>query len=161
MRKSETDSIQFEFVSASLSDVNEISLIEKESFSSGWTDKLILDEISNNNSLSFVCKVEGHVKGYIFLRHIFDEGEVLRICVSPDMRKKKIASSLMEKALNSAFEKGVCKVFLEVRKSNVSAISLYEKFGFSVYSERKNYYPDNGEDALLMQKIFNIDEESE
>ena len=51
-------------------------------------------------------------------------------------------------------EKGVEKVFLEVRKSNSNAIALYEKFGFSVYAERKNYYTDNGEDALLMQKIY-------
>jgi ribosomal protein S18 acetylase RimI-like enzyme len=41
-------------------------------------------------------------------------------------------------------------VTLEVRPSNRSAIALYEEIGFRSYGARKGYYPDNGEDALIM-----------
>ena len=43
-----------------------------------------------------------------------------------------------------------------MRESNVPAISLYEKFLFDSIGMRKNYYQDNGENALIMftQNIF-------
>ena len=41
-------------------------------------------------------------------------------------------------------------VFLEVKRSNLIAISLYTDLKFIKISERKNYY-DDGEDAILMQ----------
>jgi ribosomal-protein-alanine N-acetyltransferase len=39
---------------------------------------------------------------------------------------------------------------LEVRPSNEAAIGLYEKLGFAVMGRRKQYYEDNGEDALIL-----------
>jgi ribosomal-protein-alanine N-acetyltransferase len=44
------------------------------------------------------------------------------------------------------------KVYLEVRRSNVSAIGLYDKVGFQIIGTRPKYYMDTGEDALIMMK---------
>ena len=41
-------------------------------------------------------------------------------------------------------------VTLEVRESNIAAISLYEKNGFKSIGTRKGYYQDNNENALIM-----------
>ena len=41
---------------------------------------------------------------------------------------------------------------LEVRESNVHAIEMYEKFGYTVLGRRKNFYRCPVEDALLMTK---------
>ena len=41
-------------------------------------------------------------------------------------------------------------VTLEVRRSNDAAQALYQKYGFDVVGERRRYYRDTGEDALLM-----------
>ena len=41
-------------------------------------------------------------------------------------------------------------VTLEVRKSNLVAINLYQKLGFEIVGTRKKYYSDNREDALIM-----------
>ena len=46
-------------------------------------------------------------------------------------------------------------ITLEVRKSNASAIKLYEKCGFCAVGERKNFYEKPCEDAILMTKNFN------
>lgn len=154
MKKSEKDSIDFSFSVACADDVSDICEIEDMCFGSKWNEKLIAQEISNKNSCSFVCKKDGVVIGYVFFRFVFDEGEVLRICTRTEFRKMQIASRLMDMILNFAEEKKINKIFLEVRRSNISAISLYKKFGFINYAERKRYYPDNGEDAILMQKIF-------
>lgn len=152
MTELKTDNTVPEFLRTVIGDASAIAEIENVCFTSKWTEKLIIEEISNKNSVSFVCKINNNIVGYIFFRYLFEEGEVLKICVLPSFRKFGIGYSLMEKALEIAYENGVEKVFLEVRESNVPAISLYEKFGFCVYAKRSKYYPDNGEDALLMQK---------
>ena len=41
-------------------------------------------------------------------------------------------------------------VWLEVRKSNNIAISLYTSQGFEIKGVRKKYYADNDEDAYVM-----------
>jgi ribosomal-protein-alanine N-acetyltransferase len=47
---------------------------------------------------------------------------------------------------------GAKNIFLEVRPSNMEAVSLYESIGFNEMAVRRNYYPaKNGrEDAILM-----------
>ena len=45
-------------------------------------------------------------------------------------------------------------ISLEVRESNLAAISLYEKLGFKVEGKRKNFYRDPQEDGLIMTKRF-------
>ncbi|MBE7045986.1 MAG: ribosomal-protein-alanine N-acetyltransferase [Ruminococcaceae bacterium] len=161
MTKSEKDNRDFCYSVSNPDDAGQIFEIEKECFSSRWSEKLISDEISNKNSRSFVCKTEGNAVGYIFFKYIFDEGEILRVCVNPRFRKNGIASHLMKMVMDFALLNGVEKIFLEVRESNDSAIALYSKFGFEQYSKRSNYYTDNGEDAILMQKILISNEESE
>jgi len=47
-------------------------------------------------------------------------------------------------------EKGVRSLTLEVRVSNVPAISLYKKYGMITQGLRKSYYIDNHEDAKIM-----------
>jgi ribosomal-protein-alanine acetyltransferase len=83
-----------------------------------------------------------------------DECELLSIAVSAALRGKGYAKALMEHS-HSEFEKqGFKKFFLEVRESNVAAISLYRKFGYEKIIERKKYYAD-GECALVMNLILN------
>ncbi|HET9099612.1 MAG TPA: GNAT family N-acetyltransferase [Acidobacteriaceae bacterium] len=47
-------------------------------------------------------------------------------------------------------------VFLEVRKSNRTAIALYQQAGFSVVGSRPGYYRDPTEDGLQMQKWLGL-----
>ena len=43
---------------------------------------------------------------------------------------------------------------LEVRKSNDEAIRLYEKSGFKCVGERKDFYRNPKENALIMTMYF-------
>jgi len=80
-----------------------------------------------------------------------DECELLSIAVEPAERGKGLAKTLMEYCCNELAKLGVHKFFLEVRESNIAAISLYKKLGYKKISERKKYYA-NGEAAIIMQK---------
>ena len=53
--------------------------------------------------------------------------------------------------IEDARRKNVELVFLEVRPTNVEALTLYESLGFRVIGRRKGYYFDTGEDALVME----------
>ena len=56
----------------------------------------------------------------------------------------------MIKLIEDCYQEKIKYITLEVRESNVAAISLYDKNGFVSIGERKGYYQDNNEDALIM-----------
>lgn len=134
-------------------DVPQIVAIESASFSDPWTEEMFLDGFKIPFCYSFVYEIEGEVVGYIIGSLLFDEAEVFNVATKPSLRGKGIGKALMD-----AFEKEMValegkKCFLEVRVSNMPARSLYEKRGYRQIAVRKKYYGD-GEDALVMEKIF-------
>lgn len=123
---------------------------ERTVFSDGWSMNSVLGAIKRSQVL--VAQTGGKLSGYCIFMNAADEGEILRIAVPDNMRKKGIGRKLLEKALDSMKERGVMTVYLEVRRSNEAAIALYKSSGFKESGVRAKYY-DNGEDAL----IFNLD----
>ena len=101
---------------------------------------------------------EGKLVGYAFNHIVEDELHVLNIAVDPNSRGKGLGTYLLATVLAKAFEKGARQVYLEVRPSNSAAINLYSKLGFLRTGLRKNYYRDNGEDALLFELLLTEEE---
>ncbi len=81
---------------------------------------------------------------------VLDEVHIGTIAVHPGYRGIGLGKIFLTEILEKAFEEGVIKAFLEVRKSNEAAIHLYQSMGFKVDGVRKEYYRDNREDALMM-----------
>ena len=88
--------------------------------------------------------------GFVILRCIADDGELLQIAVDRDARRCGVADLLMNAALEYAQEEKIKAVFLEVRKSNDAAVALYKKHGFKSVRLRKDYYSNPLEDALVL-----------
>ena len=65
-------------------------------------------------------------------------------------RRRGIAAVLLEGFMAEARARGAEQMLLEVRESNIPAIRLYERYGFTAYNKRKNYYRNPAEDAVLM-----------
>jgi ribosomal-protein-alanine N-acetyltransferase len=82
---------------------------------------------------------------------VADELQLMNVAVLPDHRRKGYGAALIEDLLGLARRHAVALVVLEVRRSNVAAITLYERHGFQRAGIRPRYYSDNGEDALVMQ----------
>ena len=76
---------------------------------------------------------------------------VLMLAVLPESRKRSLGKALMAELYTSCRAKGFDTVVLEVRKSNKSAITFYERQGFSIFGDMKSFY-SNGEDAWKMMK---------
>lgn len=89
--------------------------------------------------------------GHIY-RGIIKKGHIVSIAVLPEYRRMGIGSTLLERAMEALRETYGCKeVYLEVRVSNVPAISLYYKYGYRKVKVLESYYLD-GEDAYLMAR---------
>lgn len=120
-------------------------------FSAPWSEKSFEKEI-NENQLAFyiVAEIDGRLVGYAGLWCILEEGHITNVAVHPEFRRRGIGEALVSLLLQYTIENGILNHTLEVRASNDAAISLYTKFGFYPAGIRKNYYEDNGEDAIIM-----------
>ena len=132
-------------------DLNEVQAIEHENEIELWSLKNFQDSISAKHffKLFFLNKT---IVGFIVARLIQNECEILNIGVTKSMRKKQVASKLMDALIGQCNNKNIKHIFLEVRTSNLAAISMYKKFDFNEIGIRPNYYlTKNGhEDAIIM-----------
>ncbi|RKY04844.1 ribosomal-protein-alanine N-acetyltransferase [Candidatus Poribacteria bacterium] len=131
-------------------DLAGIMRIERASFSMPWSRWAFLRDLLSRHAHLFVAKIGDEVVGYVDIWITEEEGHITNLAVSPRHRRKGIGSMLLKHALDYARSKGVKKVWLEVRRSNLAAQRLYAKFGFKAIGVRRGYYTDTGEDALLM-----------
>ena len=132
--------------------VSQIAELEKLCFSDPWSEKSIETELTCRLSLWFVALEGERVVGYVGSQTVIDESDMMNIAVHPDFRRKGIAEALIATLEEALREKGSLALTLEVRASNVPAISLYEKLGFIQAGIRKNYYRNPKEDARILRK---------
>lgn len=132
------------------SDIPQILKIEQMSFSTPWSEMAFLNEIYNPTSINKVAVYGNEIAGYICVNRVIDEGHILNIAVHIDVRRKGIATTLLEKVVDELRMKGCKSLYLEVRASNISAIQFYEQHGFVSAGIRKNYYTSPKEDAVVM-----------
>lgn len=135
------------------SDLDQVAQIASLSFARPWSRQGFADALPMDNACFLVARKEENVVGYGGLSMALDEGEIVSIAVKPDCLRQGIGNKLMKELLKEGRRNGVCRFFLEVRVSNTPAISLYEKYGFSICGTRKNYYPELHEDAYVMNCI--------
>jgi ribosomal-protein-alanine N-acetyltransferase len=137
------------------SDIDDVLEIEQLSFPAPWTElmfrhQLSLDKISANLSL-----VEDEtVIGYAIAWFVFDEIHLLSIAITPGSRRRGHAGRLLDTVIEMGRERGIYRIVLEVRVGNTGAQQFYSERGFQVIGKRKGYYRETGEDALIMEHVF-------
>jgi ribosomal-protein-alanine N-acetyltransferase len=135
----------------SMEHLDEVIAIENQCFSTPWSPAIFRREILDPGPSVNVVAVSGQrVIGYLIAWVVADEFHIANIAVHPGTRRKGIARMLMKHVLETAGRMGARIAALEVRASNEQAKSLYRGFGFREVAIRKCYYPDDGEDAVVM-----------
>ena len=136
------------------SHIDGIIAIENISFQQPWQRISFLDELTCRDALDVVVldSLGGRILAYACLRLTLDEIHLLKIAVAPRWRRRGIATWLLDYCFGFAQRRNARKVYLEVRRSNGSAINLYSKIGFQIIDTRPKYYTDTNEDALIMMK---------
>ena len=136
--------------------VAQIAELEKLCFSDPWSEKSVASELNNPLAL-WLTAVEGErVTGYIGSQTVMDETDMMNVAVHPDFRRRGIAEALVNELVARLKSRESRSLTLEVRASNLSAITLYEKLGFSQIGRRKNYYRNPREDALILRKEWDL-----
>lgn len=95
-----------------------------------------------------MCKIEFGFSNFRKLGFV-KKGHVVSVGVLEEHRGKGLGKALMLEGINGLMSRRGDEIYLEVRVSNVSAIAMYEKLGFTIKSRLRSYYRD-GEDAFLM-----------
>ncbi len=135
-----------------LGDIPQVHEIERLSFSSPWPAYAFEQELTGNRLARYVVARAGadRVVGFAGVWLMVDEAHITTFGVHPEWRRRGIGRRLMLSLLELANELGARRMTLEVRVSNRAAQSLYRGYHFEVAGQRRRYYTDNGEDALVM-----------
>ena len=135
-------------------DLDQIMTIEQRSFVTPWSRNCFMEELHSRLSKMFVARTTGsgerQVAGYLCAWFVADEAHILNLACHPGFRRRKAATGLLAHCLDRAGADGMQWAYLEVRRSNNQALSLYSKFGFKPVGLRKGYYTDTREDAIVM-----------
>ena len=131
-------------------DIPEVVPIELACFGERWTASIFYSELANSNATYFVAVLDGLIIGFIGYWLIMEEAHITTLAVLPRYRRHHIAERMLLRVIEHCQAAGCKWMTLEVRKSNAPAQRLYEKYGFKSLGQRRRYYQDNNEDALVM-----------
>lgn len=113
---------------------------------SPWTLKQIQADLSQDQTWYAVAYDGAEVIGFLAVQENLFEAEVLQIAVKKAYQGQGVASALFAQLPTDK------EIFLEVRKSNQRAQAFYKKEKMVVIAERKVYYHDPVEDAIIMKR---------
>jgi ribosomal-protein-alanine N-acetyltransferase len=137
-----------------LHDLDGIETIENAVYPTPWSRSMFAGELAKPSSLSLggFDPDTGRLVAYLIVSRYVDAWHIMNLAVHPGWRRAGVASRLLDELFEVTAGDSRRGYTLEVRVSNVSAIALYERFGFEASGLRRGYYTDNREDALIMWK---------
>ncbi|MCA1742575.1 MAG: ribosomal protein S18-alanine N-acetyltransferase [Desulfovibrionales bacterium] len=130
--------------------LKELVALEEICFASPWSVDQYQKFLKQDSFRVFGVFSANKLAGYISFYYTLDEAEIVNLAVNPCNRRSGIGKALIAEAIKNCQINQVQNIFLEVRPSNIPALSIYTSLGFEEISRRKHYYPDNNEDALVM-----------
>jgi len=131
-------------------DVPAVHGLEEECFSSPWDMDSYYRELRNSNAYYIVARKGEDVIGCGGMWTVGDEAHIVTLAVQPNFRRQGMGRRLLNALIREARRRRAERVTLEVRVRNQAAQALYTTFGFRTVAFRREYYPDNGEDAAVM-----------
>ena len=130
-------------------DLPDVIAIERRVFPTPWSLAMFVLELSKQTGICLAAEHEGQLVGYLICSRYDTVWHVMNVAVDLDRQRMGLASTLLAE-LYARVDDDDARFTLEVRRSNVVAIHLYEREGFRAAGMRRRYYQDNGEDALVM-----------
>ena len=107
-----------------------------------WGENLVADALNTRKNwvIELGDATQKSIVGWLTASIVLDQSELELIVIESSVRRQGLARSLMMVWLKAAEQQGVSELLLEVRESNLGAISLYESLDFELVGRRKNYY---------------------
>ena len=127
-----------------------LAALHATAFDAPWDAAAFTDLLAGTG----VFVVEGEA-GFILMRAVADEAEILTLAVRPDARGRGEGRRLTAEGVAGAAALGAERVFLEVADDNAPALAVYHRAGFAEVGRRPGYYarPDGSRrDAILLAR---------
>lgn len=134
-------------------DMAEVIAVERAAYSPGWPATAFERELTQNGMARYVVlrrPGDESIAGFAGLWLMVDEAHVVTVAVLPEERRHGYGRVLVHGLMHVALHNEMTAATLEVRASNTAARALYRGYGFYEVGERKRYYSDNREDAIIM-----------
>jgi ribosomal-protein-alanine N-acetyltransferase len=141
-------------------DLLEVVEIEETTGLSQWGWDAYRAELSKPEAIMLVARRERpdvygkRIVGYIAARVSADELHVNNIGVRAGWRRRGVGGALLSSALAAGARHGARSAVLEVRAGNLAAQAMYRGLGFETVGERKNYYKEPAENAIIMTRAL-------
>lgn len=135
-------------------DVPSVAALEKNCFSTPWSENSIRSELQNEWAIWLVALDGDTLAGYLGVQYGPDGGDIMTVATAPAFRGKGVGKQLIVAMAERLKAKKLQWLTLEVRPSNASAIGLYTALGFRQVGRRPRYYQHPTEDAVLMTLFF-------
>ncbi|HEX9758750.1 MAG TPA: ribosomal protein S18-alanine N-acetyltransferase [Nitrospiria bacterium] len=138
-------------------DLDQILDIEQRSYTEPWIREMFLDELFEkwfSHSVVLRLSPSSDPLGYSCFWILESELHLLNLTIDPAWQGRGFGTRLLQWILAGGKKQKALNAFLEVRVSNQGAIRLYEKNGFQQLTQRKNYYSNPQEDALILKYSY-------
>jgi [ribosomal protein S18]-alanine N-acetyltransferase len=142
----------FELRDMAPADLGIVVAIEQASYSVPWSEATFRGLLRRRDAEMVVATRAGAVVGYAVLWCVLDEAELGNVAVSEGERRGGLGERLVREMITRSAARGIRDIFLEVRPSNHSARRLYARLGFVQVGQRRNYYQEPVEDALVLRR---------
>ena len=140
-----------EIIPMRLDQLDEIVLLENESFPTPWSREAFEYDLTQNSLAHYWCLVrDGEIIGYGGIWLVGNIAHVTTICVRKGDRGNELGKWFLLKIMETGLKLGALRFTLEVSETNDVALALYKSVGFREVGRRVNYYQEVGEDALVM-----------
>jgi len=133
-----------------LIDLSAVERLEQRAYPTPWSRSMFASELAKPTSICLGAFEGAELAGYVITSRYVDAWHVMNVAVDPDLRRRGVATALLERLFELTHGDERRGYTLEVRVSNDGAIQLYERLGFEARGLRRGYYTDNREDALIM-----------
>jgi ribosomal-protein-alanine N-acetyltransferase len=134
-------------------DLPNVIAIERRVFPTPWSLAMFVLELSKQSGICLAAMLPNgrgrRLIGYLICSRYETIWHVMNIAVDTEHQRRGVASTLLAELYERVGDE-TARFTLEVRRSNLLAIRLYEREGFRAAGLRRRYYQDNGEDALVM-----------
>jgi len=132
-------------------DIPTVHKLDQMCFSAPWSLSAYYRDLRNPCACYLVARLGQEVIAFAGMWVVEDEAHVVTLAVRQELRRHGYGRRLLEVLLGEARRRGAAIVTLEVRVGNLAAQQLYLSFGFRIIAFRREYYPDNNEDAAVME----------
>ena len=135
-------------------DVDEVYELETSVYPHPWSRGNFTDSLASGYHGWTLRDDSGTLVGYFLLMTAVDEAHLLNVAVAAPRQREGLGLYLLDKIVACARGLSMESILLEVRPSNLRALKVYEKYGFTEIGRRKNYYPAHDglrEDAIVMR----------